>query len=128
MLTKVRSILADNRDASQLVARAKKISIQVPGLGKVGVPSPDQLAFYGVLGLLAAGSVIDWPVAVAIGVGQAVAARQFGDHSRAEHEDSATQASAPRAATSAKKAPAKKVPAKRRPAKATAAKRPRATA
>jgi hypothetical protein len=38
-----------------------------------------QSAFSGVLGLLAAVEVIDWPVAVAIGVGQASAARHFSD-------------------------------------------------
>ncbi|MEV0052642.1 hypothetical protein AB0H34_19325 [Saccharopolyspora shandongensis] len=39
------------------------------------LPSPGQLAFYGGLGALAALSVIEWPVAAAIGVGTVVAQR-----------------------------------------------------
>lgn len=70
-----RSFLASHRDdASRLVERAKTFSVQIPGVGKVSVPPPDRLAFYGGLGLLAAVSVIDWPVALAIGVGAAVVA------------------------------------------------------
>ncbi|WP_223839225.1 hypothetical protein [Saccharopolyspora pogona] len=39
------------------------------------LPAPLQLAFYGGLGALAALSVIEWPVAAAIGVGTVVAQR-----------------------------------------------------
>jgi xanthosine utilization system XapX-like protein len=116
MLTKARSFLATNRDASQLVARAKKISIKVPGVGKIGVPPPDQLAFFGVLGVMAAVNVLEWPVALAIGVAEAVAVRQFGNHSGTEGKETAAPAKKPPATTSANK-----TPAKARPAKATAA-------
>jgi hypothetical protein len=40
------------------------------------LPSPEQLAYYTGLGLMAALDVIDWPVAVAIGAGTAVARRR----------------------------------------------------
>ncbi|MEU6269435.1 hypothetical protein [Saccharopolyspora shandongensis] len=39
------------------------------------LPSPGQLAYYGGLGALAALSVIEWPVAAAIGIGTVVAQR-----------------------------------------------------
>ncbi|MBB5159343.1 hypothetical protein [Saccharopolyspora phatthalungensis] len=39
------------------------------------LPSPQTVAYYGGLGTLAALSVIEWPVAVAIGVGTAIAQR-----------------------------------------------------
>lgn len=79
MLTRARSFVASNREASQLVAQAKKFSVRLPVVGKVTVPAPDQLAFFGVLGALAAVELIDWPVALAIGVGEAVLARHFSD-------------------------------------------------
>ncbi|WP_229874086.1 hypothetical protein [Amycolatopsis deserti] len=39
------------------------------------LPPPRQLAYYGALGVLAAVELIEWPVAVAIGLGTAVAGR-----------------------------------------------------
>lgn len=79
MLATARSFLASHRDASKLVQRAEKFSVRLPVVGRVAVPPPDQLAFYGVVGGLAALGLIDWPVAIAIGVGQAVVARHFND-------------------------------------------------
>jgi hypothetical protein len=43
--------------------------MNLPGVGQVKVPHPEQLAFYGALGILAAVQVIDWPVALVLGVG-----------------------------------------------------------
>src|SRR5271165_2123967 len=79
MLTSARSFFGSQRDASKLVQQAEKFSVRLPIVGRVSVPPPDQLAFYGALGLLAAVEMIDWPVALAIGVGQAVVARHFTD-------------------------------------------------
>ena len=86
MLTTARSFLASHRDASKLVQRAEKFSVRLPVVGRVAVPPPDQLAFYGVVGGLAALGLIDWPVAIAIGVGQAVVARHFNDQRPAATE------------------------------------------
>jgi hypothetical protein len=134
MLTRARSLLASNRDASQLVARAKKFSIQLPVVGKVPVPPPDQLAFYGALGALAAVGLIDWPVALAIGAGQAVVARHFGNHSAAQATASSARddraaapakAAAPARKTAARKtAPRKAAPRKTAPRKAATTRRP----
>jgi uncharacterized membrane protein YjdF len=38
-------------------------------LGTVTVPPPQKLAFYAVLGVLAALEIIEWPVALVVGVG-----------------------------------------------------------
>lgn len=105
MLTTTRSLVASNRDAAKLVEAAQKFSIRLPVIGKVSVPPPDQLAFYGVLGLLAAVEVIDWPVALAIGVGQAVMARHFGEQQASE--PAATKKAAPRKAPARKAQPRK---------------------
>lgn len=75
--------VGSHRDAHEMVERAKKFSLKLPVVGTVRVPPPDQLAFYGALGVLAAVNVIDWPVALAVGVGQAIVARHFSDRAEA---------------------------------------------
>ena len=48
--------------------------ITLPGdLGKVRLPAPDRLAFYGGIVALAAFGIVDWPVALVIGVGHLLA-------------------------------------------------------
>jgi xanthosine utilization system XapX-like protein len=119
MATTARSFFASNRDTSRLVERAKKFSINVPVVGKVSVPPPDQLAFYGVLGLLAAVNVIDWPVALAIGVGQFVVARHFSDRSdAAPHRGATAPTRTPESKVAQPKTPGPKA-ASRNAAKAT---------
>jgi hypothetical protein len=110
MFEAARSFLVANRDAARRVAQAKTFAVRLPVVGRVPVPPPDQLAFYGALGLLAALELIDWPVAVAIGVGQAVVARHFTDRSLAVP---------PSARTSR---PTRKAPAKKAAPKAAARK------
>jgi hypothetical protein len=65
-----------------VIPRLKVYHLQVPGpsgIGQAGrsvtgrLPPPERLAFYGGLGAAAVFGVIDWPVAVAIGVGTAIA-------------------------------------------------------
>jgi hypothetical protein len=73
------TILAAQRDASKRVAEARRFSLRLPLIGSVRVPPPDQLAFFGVLGGLVILELIDWPVAVAIGIGSAVVSRQVAD-------------------------------------------------
>src|SRR3954452_11861857 len=45
---------------------------RLPLIGRVPIPRPDQLAFYGALAALVAVELVDWPVAVAIGAGHAL--------------------------------------------------------
>jgi len=97
MATTPRSFLASHRDdASRLVERIKRLSVRIPLAGKVSLPPPEQLAFYGALGALAAVSVIDWPVALAIGVGAAVVAHEAGTRSaQSDAGDTAAKKKAP---------------------------------
>ncbi|MFF4417994.1 hypothetical protein ACFYY8_36180 [Streptosporangium sp. NPDC001559] len=44
-------------------------TVSLPLVGTVAVPPPERLAFYAVLGVLGALEVIDWPVAIVVGVG-----------------------------------------------------------
>ena len=43
------------------------------GIGPVRVPSPDRLAFYGGIAALALFGIVDWPVALVIGLGHLLA-------------------------------------------------------
>ncbi|HUH72251.1 MAG TPA: hypothetical protein VLZ05_27380 [Mycobacterium sp.] len=91
MTTTPRSFLATVRDdASRLVERATKFSARIPRVGrKVSALPTDQLAFYGALGILAVFDVIDWPVALAIGVGEAVVVRHVNVRPAAQPEEAA---------------------------------------
>jgi septal ring-binding cell division protein DamX len=119
MFDKARSFVASHHDASQLVKEAEKFSVRLPIVGRIAVPPPDQLAFFGVLGALAALGAIEWPVAAAIGVGQVVVSRHFSD----SKPDGEKQSPAPPRKAVAAKAPAvaAKAPAKKAPAKKAAA-------
>jgi Ca2+-transporting ATPase len=123
-------MMTAQRDASKRVAEARKFSIRLPLVGTVRVPPPNQLAFYGVLGGLAVLELIDWPVALAMGLGSVLVARHFSELEQRE-EQLEEQLVAPRAApvaavapAPAKKAPAKKAPAKKAPAKKAVKKAP----
>ncbi|MCI4676852.1 hypothetical protein [Candidatus Mycolicibacterium alkanivorans] len=119
-----RSLAAAQRDASKRVAEARRFSIRLPLIGAVRVPPPDQLAFYGVLGGLAVLELIDWPVALAMGLGSALVARHFSEvEQREDQHVLAPAAPAPAKKAAAKKAPAKKAAAKKAPAKKAAAKK-----
>jgi hypothetical protein len=63
---------ASHREVARRVRGADKFAVQLPVVGRVPIPRPDQLAFYGALAALVAVEMVDWPVAVAIGVGHAL--------------------------------------------------------
>ena len=52
---------------------AETFAVNLPVAGRVNVPRPDQLAFYGGLAALAALEIIDWPVALVITAGHVLA-------------------------------------------------------
>ncbi|MEU8266136.1 hypothetical protein AB0B89_03135 [Sphaerisporangium sp. NPDC049002] len=54
-------------------AEASKPSVTLPLVGRVTMPPPNRLAFYAALGLLTALEIIEWPIAVVIGVGHFLA-------------------------------------------------------
>ncbi len=127
-------LIAAQREASKEVAEGKVYSVELPIVGRVPVPSPRQLAIYAALGGLAAIQVIDWPVAVAMGVGSALVSRKIADLETREEElaeaiehelaeTSGSKSPAKAAPATVKKATAKKAPAKKAPAKKTPAKK-----
>jgi xanthosine utilization system XapX-like protein len=72
-----------HRDAVQRVHEAQTFAVTLPVLGRVRLPRPEQLAFYGALGALAAVEIIEWPIALVLGVGHAL---MQNEHSRVAHE------------------------------------------
>jgi hypothetical protein len=62
-----------HRGAVERVRNAETFAVTLPVIGRVRVPRPEQLAYYGALAGLAALEIIDWPIAVAIGAGHALA-------------------------------------------------------
>jgi len=124
-------LVAAQREASREVAEGEVYSLQLPIIGRVPVPSPRQLAIYAALGGLAAIEIIDWPVALAMGVGSALVSRKLSDleareeelADAIEQESAATNGSASPARPKPATATAKTAAAKKAPAKKTAAKK-----
>jgi hypothetical protein len=61
------------RDAVEHIRQGETFFMNLPIIGKVEIPRPDQLAYYGGLAALAAFELIDWPVAVVIAAGHIMA-------------------------------------------------------
>jgi len=125
MFATTRSLMSAQREASKRVAEARRFSVRLPLIGTVRVPPPDQLAFYGVLGGLAVVELIDWPVALAMGLGSALVARHFAElEQRVEHLAGPATPPAPVPVAAVAPALAKKAPAKKAPAKKAVKKTP----
>ena len=63
-----------HRSAVERVRDAETFAVRLQVVGQVRIPRPEQLAYYGALAGLAALEIIDWPIALAIGAGHALAA------------------------------------------------------
>jgi hypothetical protein len=58
------------------VREAQRFAVTVPVVGRLTIPRPEQLAFYGGIAALAALEIIEWPVALAITAGHLLATSQ----------------------------------------------------
>ncbi|QTJ68039.1 hypothetical protein HYG77_22285 [Rhodococcus sp. ZPP] len=65
-----------HRDTVERVRHAERFAVNLPIIGRVGIPPPEHLAFYAALGTLAALEIIEWPVAVIIAAGHVLAAEE----------------------------------------------------
>jgi hypothetical protein len=72
-MTEKSSRNVSHRGAVEKVRDAETFAVTLPVVGRVRVPRPEQLAYYGALAGLAALEIIDWPIALAIGAGQVLA-------------------------------------------------------
>jgi hypothetical protein len=71
-----------HRSAVERIRDAETFAVNLPVVGRVRIPRPDQLAYYGALAGLAALEIIDWPIALAIGAGHALAANHHNKVAR----------------------------------------------
>jgi hypothetical protein len=51
--------------------------VSVPVIGTLTLPPPDRLVFYAVVGALSALEIIEWPIALVIGVGHYLTEQRF---------------------------------------------------
>jgi xanthosine utilization system XapX-like protein len=72
-----------HRDAVTRVREAQRFAVNLPVLGRVRIPRPEHVAYYGALGALAALEIIEWPIALAIAAGHALVQNE---HNRVAHE------------------------------------------
>jgi hypothetical protein len=61
------------REAVEKIREGETFAVNLPVLGQVEIPRPEQLAYYGGLAALAALELIDWPVALVIAAGHVLA-------------------------------------------------------
>ncbi|BBX98447.1 hypothetical protein [Mycobacterium lacus] len=61
------------REAVMKIREGETFAVNLPVVGQVGIPRPEQLAYYGGLAALAAFELIDWPVALVIAAGHILA-------------------------------------------------------
>jgi hypothetical protein len=61
------------REAVRRIREGETFAVNLPIVGQVIVPRPEQLAYYGGLAALAAFELIDWPVALVIATGHILA-------------------------------------------------------
>ncbi|ORA73723.1 hypothetical protein BST25_11950 [Mycobacterium heidelbergense] len=61
------------REAVEKIREGETFVVNVPVIGQMEIPRPEQLAYYGGLAALAALELIDWPVALVIAAGHLLA-------------------------------------------------------
>ena len=61
------------RDSMERLRRGQTLTVKLPGLGRVKIPHPEELAYCGGVAVLAALDIIEWPVAVVIAAGHILA-------------------------------------------------------
>ncbi|MBV9514018.1 MAG: hypothetical protein JO280_08285 [Mycobacteriaceae bacterium] len=81
--TSTRKGASTSHRTSNRIQRVDRMSVNLPMVGRVQLPRPEHLAYYGGLGVLAALQLLEWPLALVLGVGHALAENH---HSRVAQE------------------------------------------
>jgi hypothetical protein len=74
---------ATHREAVDRIREARSLAVDLPIVGRVRIPHPEQVAYFGALAVLAAIEIIDWPIALAIAAGHVLVQNQ---HNRVAEE------------------------------------------
>ena len=61
------------REAVAQIREGQTFAINLPVFGRLRIPPPEQLAYYGGIAALAAFELIEWPVALVIATGHLLA-------------------------------------------------------
>lgn len=61
------------REAVDKIREGETFAVNLPVVGQLEIPRPEQLAYFGGLAALAALELIDWPVALVIATGHLLA-------------------------------------------------------
>jgi len=72
-----------HREAVDRIREARSLAVDLPIVGRVRIPHPEQVAYFGALAVLAAIEIIDWPIALAIAAGHVLVQNQ---HNRVAEE------------------------------------------
>jgi hypothetical protein len=59
--------------AAEQAVRRDSVHLDLPVVGRLRLPAPDEVAFIGGVAVLVMVGVVEWPVGVALGVGHALA-------------------------------------------------------
>ncbi|OBJ60378.1 hypothetical protein [Mycobacterium sp. 1423905.2] len=73
MAEKKKRQATSQREAVEKIRAGETFAVNLPVVGQVSIPRPDQLAYYGGLAALAVFELIDWPVALVIAAGHVMA-------------------------------------------------------
>ncbi|HTM84749.1 MAG TPA: hypothetical protein VL179_07575 [Mycobacterium sp.] len=65
-----------HREAVEHIRAGQNFALNLPVVGEVTIPPPEQLAYYGGLAVLTAFDLIEWPVALVIAAGHVMANNQ----------------------------------------------------
>ena len=65
---------ADGAQAAARVIASKSIDVEIPGVGRIRLPSLAQIAFLGGIATLAVLEIMEWPVAVVLDFRRALTA------------------------------------------------------
>jgi hypothetical protein len=77
MTDEQQSFWDSHRTLAQVVRKSERFALDLPLVGRIGVPRPEQVAFFLGLGALVALELIEWPVALALGAGQVLISEQM---------------------------------------------------
>jgi hypothetical protein len=75
--------VSGHAETVERVREARTLAVDLPIVGRVRIPRPEQLAFYAAVGALAAVEIIEWPVALVLATGHALLQNE---HSRVAQE------------------------------------------
>lgn len=71
------------RAAARKVEEANQVTVQLPILGSLRLPEPQQLTYFAAIGALGVIGILDWPMALVLVAGHALASNH---HNRVLHQ------------------------------------------